>query len=59
MDQLHSMVYDDSSTAIRPSHYLKNHEYGMTELQSCLDGMLETLPHLLPDYLIDLAPLIR
>lgn len=45
MDQLHSMVYDDSSTAIRPSHYLKNHEYGMTELQSCLDGMLETLLH--------------
>lgn len=45
MDQLHSMVYDDSSTAVRPSHYLKNHEYGMTELQSCLDGMLETLLH--------------
>lgn len=45
MDQLHSMVYDDSSTAVRPSHYLKNHEYGMAELQCCLDGMLETLLH--------------
>lgn len=43
MDQLHGMIYDDSSAAIRPSHYLKNHEYGMDELQNCLDGMLDTL----------------
>lgn len=43
MDQLHSIVYDDSSTSVKPSHYLKSYEFGTDELASCLNGMLEIL----------------
>lgn len=43
MDELHCMVYDDSQSRVKPSTYLKNNNYGVKELQTCLEGVLETL----------------